>query len=297
MEYTHQLLSSEESHRVSGKRLVKAGVAFSVGLLGGLALLALSAPTVQDASVAEAGDLMALPLASSTAQSRVTPQAVMSTLQKYGMQPSPFAKLAITEIAATRGVCTQAQVQEEMSNLDAASQAKLNQVNSKVVVRTMAIEKEKMAGIIPPIGEFWDPLGLSAKFGDGNQLYFLRQIELKHGRFGMMASLGILVGEKFHPFFGDANFESAIQVHIEPVLVEKFWPAAVTLIGLHELFFLPQKEGGLPGDLGFDPLGLKPKDEKEFLEIQNKELANGRLAMLAAAGMIAEELFYGKLSV
>merc|ERR1739838_1162057 len=44
-----------------------------------------------------------------------------------------------------------------------------------------------------------------------------------------------------------------------------------------------------PGDIGFDPLGLKPTDAKEFAEIQTKELQNGRLAMLAAIGMIVQE--------
>ena len=30
------------------------------------------------------------------------------------------------------------------------------------------------------------------------------------------------------------------------------------------------------GDCGFDPLGLKPTDPKEFAEMQTKELNNGR---------------------
>ena len=48
------------------------------------------------------------------------------------------------------------------------------------------------------------------------------------------------------------------------------------------------------GDFGFDPLGLKPQSAAELLQMQNKELNNGRLAMLAAAGMIAQELATGK---
>merc|ERR1719238_2593512 len=44
------------------------------------------------------------------------------------------------------------------------------------------------------------------------------------------------------------------------------------------------------GDLGFDPLSLKPTDPAELKEMQTKELQNGRLAMIAAAGMIAQEL-------
>ena len=49
-----------------------------------------------------------------------------------------------------------------------------------------------------------------------------------------------------------------------------------------------------PGDVGFDPLGLKPTDPEAFAEMQTKELQNGRLAMLAAAGFLAQELVNGK---
>jgi hypothetical protein len=36
----------------------------------------------------------------------------------------------------------------------------------------------------------------------------------------------------------------------------------------------------LPGNLGFDPLGLKPSDPTEFFEMQTKELQNGRLGAM-----------------
>lgn len=49
-----------------------------------------------------------------------------------------------------------------------------------------------------------------------------------------------------------------------------------------------------PGDLGFDPLGLAPEDPEEFFEMQTKELQNGRLAMIAAAGFLAQEACDGK---
>ena len=44
------------------------------------------------------------------------------------------------------------------------------------------------------------------------------------------------------------------------------------------------------GDLKFDPLGLKPKDPAAYKTIATKELNNGRLAMLAVAGIVAQEL-------
>ena len=49
-----------------------------------------------------------------------------------------------------------------------------------------------------------------------------------------------------------------------------------------------------PGDIGFDPLGLKPEDPEELDIMITKELQNGRLAMLAAAGFLAQEAVDGK---
>jgi len=61
-----------------------------------------------------------------------------------------------------------------------------------------------------------------------------------------------------------------------------------------EFAFQQLKDNYYPGDVGFDPLNLKPTDADEFATMQTKELQNGRLAMLGAAGMIAQELVNGK---
>jgi hypothetical protein len=59
---------------------------------------------------------------------------------------------------------------------------------------------------------------------------------------------------------------------------------------------VPEDQPGLlrssyiPGDLDWDPLGLGPDDEEGFINMQTKELQNGRLAMIAAAGFMAQEL-------
>lgn len=45
-----------------------------------------------------------------------------------------------------------------------------------------------------------------------------------------------------------------------------------------------------PGDIGFDPLGLKPNNALDFENIETKELNNGRLAIIAISGMVAQEL-------
>jgi hypothetical protein len=59
-----------------------------------------------------------------------------------------------------------------------------------------------------------------------------------------------------------------------------------------DLFTL--RDGYTPGDIGFDPLGLKPSGAVELKNVMTKELQNGRLAMLAVAGFVAKELVDGK---
>merc|ERR1711924_313157 len=82
--------------------------------------------------------------------------------------------------------------------------------------------------------------------------------------------------------------------------LETFWPAVVFAIAIPEIFsvFTFNDQASEPwtirsdhvaGDLGFDPLGLKPEDPAELKEMQTKELNNGRLAMMAIAGMVAQE--------
>ena len=46
-------------------------------------------------------------------------------------------------------------------------------------------------------------------------------------------------------------------------------------------------------DAAMDPAGLRPEDPEELKEMQTKELQHCRLAMLAAAGMIVQELQTG----
>jgi len=48
-----------------------------------------------------------------------------------------------------------------------------------------------------------------------------------------------------------------------------------------------------PGDLGFDPLGLYPKDTAGRKKMMAKELRNGRLAMIAIAAFAAQEYVTG----
>merc|ERR1711904_58094 len=172
---------------------------------------------------------------------------------------------------------------------------------------------KSLPGVTGPIG-FFDPLGFcSADDITEGKIRFYREVELKHGRVGMLAALGFVVGENFHPLFG-GNIDVPAYLAFQETPLQTFWPAVVFAIAIPEIFSVftfetpalfagpLAKKGGMvwsirsdfeSGDLGFDPLGLKPTDPAELLAMQNKELNNGRLAMIAAAGMIVQELATG----
>merc|ERR1711871_1013333 len=168
---------------------------------------------------------------------------------------------------------------------------------------------KELPGVLPPLG-FFDPLGFcSAEDITEGKIRFYREVELKHGRVGMLAALGFLVGENFHPLFG-GDIDVPAYLAFQQTPLQTFWPAVVLAIAIPEIFSVfsfktpalfarKGEEGGMPweirsdfksGDLGFDPLGLKPTDPEELKQMQTKELQNGRLGMIAAAGMIAQEL-------
>jgi hypothetical protein len=129
--------------------------------------------------------------------------------------------------------------------------------------------------------------------------------------FSLLQAVGFLVGEKVEgsSFLFDAQVSGPAISHLSQV-PPVFWVLLVATIGAAEQKRasigwvepenVPVGKAGLlrddyvPGDLGFDPLGLKPDDAEEFYTLQTKELQNGRLAMLAAAGFLAQELVDGK---
>eukprot|EP00537_Pseudo-nitzschia_pungens_P002051 CAMPEP_0172359388 /NCGR_PEP_ID=MMETSP1060-20121228/3599_1 /TAXON_ID=37318 /ORGANISM="Pseudo-nitzschia pungens, Strain cf. cingulata" /LENGTH=213 /DNA_ID=CAMNT_0013081021 /DNA_START=68 /DNA_END=709 /DNA_ORIENTATION=+ len=181
--------------------------------------------------------------------------------------------------------------------------------NYKVSSALPAASVDELVGALEPVG-FWDPLGFAAK-ADDNTLRRYREAELTHGRVAMLAAVGFLVGEAVEgsSFLFDAQVSGPAITHLSQVPTG-FWLALTIAIGAAEQkratigwvepenvpFDQPGllRDGYTPGDIGFDPLGLKPTDPEEFRLMQTKELQNGRLAMLAAAGFMAQELVDGK---
>merc|ERR1719224_298669 len=120
----------------------------------------------------------------------------------------------------------------------------------------------------------------------------------------MLASLGYLVGEQFHPLWG-GNIDTPSFIAFQQTPLQTFWPAVVLAISIVEVFSVfsfnspfggepwTVRSDHMPGDFGFDPMGLKPENAAELKEMQTKELNNGRLAMIAIAGMVAQEAATG----
>ena len=182
-----------------------------------------------------------------------------------------------------------------------------NKAVSKPVTPSFTVDN--IPGALDGVGVF-DPLGFADR-ADEALLKRYREAELAHGRVGMLAAVGFLVGEKVEgsSFLFDSQITGPAITHLAQV-PQPFWIALTLAIGYAERIRLEtgwiepekvpfDKPGQLraeyvPGDIGFDPLNLKPKNADDLFKLQSAELQNGRLAMLAAAGFMAQELVDGK---
>ena len=192
--------------------------------------------------------------------------------------------------------------------LSIASASSIALASSIVQMRAPIVQMQMakdMPGVTAPFGYF-DPLGF-AKDLSPSELMLRRESELAHGRVAMVGALGFLVQESFHPLFSEVD-GPAIS-HLKQLTYSSNGQLAFAVMGMAIGFaerararygwVAPKDlvEGGsrlqeeyIPGDLGFDPLGMKPTNSADYLSMQAKELNNGRLAMIAVAGMVGQEL-------
>lgn len=143
----------------------------------------------------------------------------------------------------------------------------------------------------------FDPLGLSGIDDVGIDLYWLREAEIKHCRVAMLAVAGILQVEIFGPAPGCEAATAKCQM-------DSFWQLwnshpqyiAAGLIGITIIEMVSGiattsgRETGVrePGDFGLDPLEFGKGDPARFQRLKAQEVANGRLAMWAAAGLLGQ---------
>eukprot|EP00466_Bigelowiella_natans_P019226 jgi/Bigna1/52089/estExt_Genewise1Plus.C_50138 len=183
-----------------------------------------------------------------------------------------------------------------------------------VVAEEPARQPYKLPRGSAPMGDYFDPLGLS-KGKDESELKRFREAEITHSRVAMLAFLGFLFQEALldRPLFSTpelGGIKGPAIYHFQQVSERfpLFWVATLPFFAYFEnirarkgwadptkggpLFGL--KEDYTPGDLGFDPFQAYPLDSNGKKAMQDKELNNGRLAMLGVAGLMAQELVDGK---
>jgi light-harvesting complex I chlorophyll a/b binding protein 1 len=166
---------------------------------------------------------------------------------------------------------------------------------------------KELPGVTDPFPNIFDPADFLGNARQKADVKRWRESELTHGRVAMLASLGFVVQEQIIDF-PNAPFphvEGTAITHFQQVEAKGaiFWEPLVFAIGLAEAYrvsigwapptsegFNKLKEDYEPGNLGFDPLNLYPSDPAAQRTIKDKELNNGRLAMIAIAAFVAQEL-------
>ena len=115
-----------------------------------------------------------------------------------------------------------------------------------------------------------------------DQVLTWREAEIKHGRVAMLAALAFPLAELYHwQVRGGLEVPSLALLNQLPLAsLWPFWLGAAALAEIPSVrsFVDPEKAKGLwfyrlkpdhsPGDLGFDPLGLKPEDPDELDRLQ-----------------------------
>mmetsp|Transcript_33314 Transcript_33314/g.48739 ORF Transcript_33314/g.48739 Transcript_33314/m.48739 type:complete len:204 (-) Transcript_33314:35-646(-) len=188
-------------------------------------------------------------------------------------------------VAATLAMASAFQVPTPVSKTVQASSSALK----------MGYETEN--GVTAPLG-FFDPLGFT-KNCDESTFNWYRNAEIKHGRIAMMSFVGYLIPHfaKFGGMLSTSENIAFADVPVGHAAVSSI-PASGKLqifiaIGIMELLVWPVNSSD-PGN--FQPVGgwVRYEDAAVKKSKLTKELNNGRAAMLAILGLIAQELQTGK---
>eukprot|EP00933_Yihiella_yeosuensis_P060491 TRINITY_DN63245_c0_g1_i1.p1 TRINITY_DN63245_c0_g1~~TRINITY_DN63245_c0_g1_i1.p1 ORF type:complete len:472 (-),score=124.60 TRINITY_DN63245_c0_g1_i1:189-1544(-) len=151
--------------------------------------------------------------------------------------------------------------------------------------------------------KYFDPLGMS-KDGDADTFRRRRVAEIKNGRVAMWACIGYIVPEYFRwPGYCSpsmdvkfADMPNGIQALYK--IPSEGWAQIGIFIAFLELFPMRQEADRIPGDApGFGRLGVPIFARKCDVEGSRRslesELNNGRLAMVAITGMVAQNMYFG----
>jgi len=149
-------------------------------------------------------------------------------------------------------------------------------------------------GVTAPFSSKFDPIGFSYQV-PSYEFARLREAELKHARWGMISAASI-------PLLETQSHAPAIHAYDHLSTDYQIGIAALILMGEFTTMIRgyknPFADGSpsafklrddyQPGDMGFHLADVL--SDSAFVDLSNKELNNGRLAMIASLGMIAQEV-------
>ena len=183
----------------------------------------------------------------------------------------------------------------------------------KVSTKLHSTDYAKTLYGVGPETSYWDPLGL-ADLGTDATVDFFRAAEVKHGRIAMMACLGywhhnlgiqlpgyLSTAEKIKfADLGAVKGAAAWAMIPKNGLLQVFGAIAAV-----EVYELTHKDGvfvggdawfkGFSSNLEFDPLGFGKSDPALVKTYKERELKNGRLAMIGIMGFVASDQIAGSV--
>lgn len=128
---------------------------------------------------------------------------------------------------------------------------------------------------------------------------FIREAEIKHSRVAMLSAVTIPTIELFN-----GDHQGIYELSNQPL---PFQYLALAIFGMSEFgqlfkaYEFPEstdtwfriKDSHIPGEYSFDPLNISSNSES-LTKNKEQELFNGRIAMIACAGFLAQELLTDK---
>eukprot|EP00413_Alexandrium_margalefii_P018861 CAMPEP_0204533798 /NCGR_PEP_ID=MMETSP0661-20131031/12492_1 /ASSEMBLY_ACC=CAM_ASM_000606 /TAXON_ID=109239 /ORGANISM="Alexandrium margalefi, Strain AMGDE01CS-322" /LENGTH=293 /DNA_ID=CAMNT_0051540185 /DNA_START=65 /DNA_END=946 /DNA_ORIENTATION=+ len=160
----------------------------------------------------------------------------------------------------------------------------------------------------------FDPLNLAVKGGTFDTAatavpettyYNYRESEVKHGRFAMIAFLAIFAESADRNAvlrqLGNANVDDTLDATLGldevqlPVLLVGIGAQALAEYNLQKdeddgnFLSVEYKADRIPGNLGFDPLGLGKGEGSDLVGLHNIEVNTGRLGMIGITSFLVKE--------
>ena len=175
----------------------------------------------------------------------------------------------------------------------ASTRSNLNMAGEKSQSLPFMAMPAALVGVPNNVG--FDPFGFSEMF----DIKYLREAELKHCRIAMLAALGFAATSYYH-LPGDMHAVNAVAAHDAAVQTGAMqqillWTSGWEIVAFKAVTEMMEGSGREPGYFGLDPLKFSEgKSDKVKQDLAMKELANGRLAMLAFSGMVTQAVLTGK---